>query len=123
MNIDRRIRTLTAIVVLALLVPGCSPDWEIEIESDTEWTVTYGGVSGENWSTSVQRGSGDKTINVSNDDKMCLILMQHGSGSTRVKLKNTNGGPFGIFGPDGREEQTNVSGGSVQMCSEGSIPR
>ena len=121
MNAIQRVTLVLAAGILVFLT-GCGPDWKAEIESDTDWYIQYGGASGTQWTFSTQQGSGNKTVNLPDDDRVCIRVQQTGGGYVRVELKDEGGGPFGIFSSRERDAEVNVSGGSMEMCSEGQIP-
>lgn len=117
----RILRTIFALLSVLVLC-GCSSDWKLEIDSNANWHGVYGGVSGTQWSTSEVSGSGSRTIDISDDDRVCVVFQQTSSGYLKIKLKDEGGGLFGIFAASDRDGQTNVNGGTVDICSEGSVP-
>jgi hypothetical protein len=119
-----RLRRALPLLLLGtgLIVSGCT-DWKAEIDSNTSWYAVFGGVttSGE-WTTSEMRGTGDKTIDLPDDMRVCCVVWQQASGYVKVNVKDDGGGPFHIFAEKGRKSETNVSGGRVEMCNEGTVP-
>ena len=121
MNIRATIRTGLVLGVL-LALAGCSPDWKLEIDSNTHWYAQYGGVSGDQWSESSIEGDGSRTIGLGDNEAVCARVEQAGDGYVRIKLKDEGGGWFHIFAADSREAETNHDGGTAEACSQGSIP-
>jgi hypothetical protein len=108
-------------IMSILLFAGCGRDWKAEIESNTSWHGAYGGITGSQWVTSEVQGQGSKTIDLPDDDRVCCSFQQTGNGYVRVTIKDEGGGPFRIFAESSRSGQTNINGGTVNICSEGTI--
>lgn len=115
--------TFAAALASCLALVGCGQNWKAEIESNTSWNIMYGGVSGGEFVFSELNGTGNKTIDLPDDDRVCCLLTQRGSGAVHLKIKDDGGNPFHLFAADEREARTNVSGGTIEMCSEGTIPK
>ena len=119
----KRQAVCTAFVALvAVSLIGCGRDWKAEIESNTSWYGAYGGVSGSEWTTTSVQGSGDRTIDLPDDDRVCCRFYQEGNGFLSVKVKDDGGGLFHIFAEDSRQAETNINGGMIEICTEGSVP-
>lgn len=121
-----RMRTPTIhcmlLIGIAAITAGCGTNWKAEIDSNTSWYMLYGGASGNTFASSELSGSGSRTVDMPDDDRVCLVLQQNGSGYVNVTLRDTGGGLFHILAEDERTVSTNVNGGIVDMCSEGSLP-
>lgn len=105
-----------------LFLLGCGSDWKAEITSSTRWYGVYGGASGVEFSVNEVSGAGNKTIDLPDDDRVCCGFVQEGSGFLKVEIKDKGGGLFHLFAEDTRSGETNINGGEVQICSEGSAP-
>lgn len=108
---------------LAMLTTGCGRNWKAEIDSNTRWYAVYGGVSGSTWVTSEESGTGSRTIDLPDDDRICCSFQQEGSGYLKVEIKDTGGGLFHLMAEDSRKGATNVNGGIINICTEGTVPQ
>lgn len=115
-------RPLFALLAVALLTAGCGKDWKLEVESNTSWSGSYGTVSVDGLSEGDVQGSGSRSFDLPDDDRVCCAFTQTGNGYLHVKIKDEGGGLFHMFAEDERSAETNVNGGLADLCTEGTLP-
>jgi hypothetical protein len=107
---------------LALATTGCGRDWKLEVDSNTTWSGSYGSWTGYSYSSGDITGSGSRTFDLPDDDRVCAAFTQTGNGYLRVAIKD-KGGFLGLFKEDSRTTETNVRGGYADICTEGLVER
>ncbi|MBI5022086.1 MAG: hypothetical protein HZB59_11680 [Ignavibacteriales bacterium] len=114
-----KISVISIVVFSAIVLAGCSHKWKAEISSNTSWHGQFGTGSKNSGSSRTVDGSGNQTINVSDDVKAwCFVQKQTSGGYLKVRLKDEGGGLFGIAAGETREAETNSPYGSVTLESD-----
>lgn len=114
---------LAGALLLALLLAGCGKKLKLQVDSNTTWSGSYGSVRGANWSTADVAGTGSRTFDLPDDDRVCCAFTQTGTGYLKITIKDEGGGPGHLFADDSRSTETNVHGGTADLCTEGTVPR
>ncbi|MCF8261538.1 MAG: hypothetical protein K9J12_12245 [Melioribacteraceae bacterium] len=75
------------LIVVAIGVTACGPDFQVIIESDTEWIASYNGINIE--------GEGNKTIDIPDDQSICVKCEKTTkSGFVELKLMDLSSDLF-----------------------------
>lgn len=99
----------------ALATAGCSKDWKLKVESNTAWTGSYGTGSQGSLSSGTIQGSGNRTFDVGDDDRICAGFTQLGSGYLNLTLEKKGS----LFSPGKKKSAiSNVSGGFAGVCTD-----
>ena len=112
------LKSLATLLVLLVGVTGCSTDWRAEIDSNTHWYGEFGAVTGNEFVTSSVEGTGSRTIDLPDEDRVCCFFIQEGNGYVNVTIKDR----ASLFPKKKRTASTNVNGNSIQICTEGTYP-
>lgn len=91
-----------------LLLAGCSQDWKAHVESNVNWSGTFGGVN--------VSGSGEKVVDLNDDvgNYCCVVRKDTTIGFLKVTLINDGSG--WIFDADSKTGQTSEPYGEITVC-------
>ena len=105
---ERKTLMYKIIVMVALAVlTGCSTDLTVDINSDTEWSGSFGGRTVE--------GVGARSVDIPDDHPQCVVVQKQTEGGyLKIQIKADGG----ILGPSGSDEvSTTAAYGVVSACS------
>lgn len=102
-------RKAIILVIISLLLMGCSVDYKVDVKSDTSWSGAFGNRTVD--------GQGNKTVDIADDPPVCVVVQkQTERGYLTIQIIAKGGG---IFGPDDNAPvTTRAAYGVVSDCSD-----